>query len=953
MPGRAALTLAGKYPIAKVSPNMTGAKVPRGAGAIVIWENFETGLPVVDWTATARASASATTLPFNARFYDTWNDGNEPVNTTGEGYGGGWGMLSPDDDFYSYVFIEFPDRMSLPQWTIGVEVMADHASLVGAPDYGGAYHIGFSSTTPVTSWGRGQYPYGEVQLSVGGDVDYDNSDPNNAKRDMTVIQLTADYTDTTFLDWQVGGAFNVIQPGTWQKVRVELGFSSDEGTVWAARRDGWYRVYVDDVLVMAQDRTVLWLDNQYDRENGVNTPPKIGHILLGPVGRMDNVTVYFPSNPGFGDKTMEIPRAALTLTGWALPEQHPVRSPGVASLILTRHLAEAFESRFVQPPVAALAVTGYAPELHDFLYPLDRGVLTFTTYAPGSWIYSPVAGPTTCWFNTIDPEYTPPTYKGAWDQNGQVFTGSLYGERVSSQDVIQNVQKQTSVAAGWDVLLARFVSGRVQGHTIAGTVDAALFGLQYALDGGGQLIDWTLDTSLASLHVHIYVTKGDTDEVRGTLLSDLRMTAVRWRHGNDGWPAWGYWSYAYGLGSASLTSVECWQGDRIVVEIGAVLDHTSGPDAYVGTYLHANITYPTVAVVTDALAGTGTAGITRNAFATYVRIPSLTFSQGISWLPSDYVDCAQIVVETLTQKAIAEVQTSQMLAEVLSAPPFIWLDVPNFLTEHLLSSDYTSGQAWVRADIWAADADVEVACRLFNWTDRVQVGISATIMTTVPVEVEFPVQLTTGLKEYRLQVGTRTYGADVFGIGQLVRTGSLMPPVVPNPPPPPPPLPQVPPTPPPSNDLIYDANIASPNSFGCFHLMGQGGFLMYRWVYVSALIGNHVSNVMFAGDLHGDVDPNTAVRVNFGAVPGATAYRVYVFNTREGGGDLWNPYLRPDNPVSDDPGPAVMRWKEYVPGSSSSFARPWGGWPTYTGTTPDYELDFYSDADGTAWVKGQ
>ena len=104
---------------------------------------------------------------------------------------------------------------------------------------------------------------------------------------------------------------------------------------------------------------------------------------------------------------------------------------------------------------------------------------------------------------------------------------------------------ETNVTNNYDVLLYRGVSGKLATQTISGTFDVVLGCLE---SNAAANMFW---------HVHVYVTTGDSDTVRATLINDFI--------GATEWP-----TTAVGrtLGASSAISASITDGDRLVVEIG-------------------------------------------------------------------------------------------------------------------------------------------------------------------------------------------------------------------------------------------------------------------------------------------------------------------------------------------------------------------------------------------------
>jgi hypothetical protein len=99
----------------------------------------------------------------------------------------------------------------------------------------------------------------------------------------------------------------------------------------------------------------------------------------------------------------------------------------------------------------------------------------------------------------------------------------------------------------------------------------------------------------------------------------------------------------------------------------------------------------------------------------------------------------------------------------------VWVDIANYHDVIINYFQFKYGQARVKVDLWTSDGTM-VQARLWNVTDGVSVGESVEITSTTPVETEFAVALTMGVKAYRLQVLTSEGEVDYFCVGQLMKT---------------------------------------------------------------------------------------------------------------------------------------------------------------------------------------
>lgn len=180
----------------------------------------------------------------------------------------------------------------------------------------------------------------------------------------------------------------------------------------------------------------------------------------------------------------------------------------------------------------------------------------------------------------IDPTaipYTPATIRGAWDATGTPSTGKLTLVPTGSNTSISKTE--TTATNNWDVLYGRWVSDAlVSNKTIAGTISGAIRASEANAAAN------------AFFHLHIFVTVGNSDTVRGTLLTD---TVVGTEFPTT--------AASVGFTGVTLTSVAAQTGDRIVVELGVQFQNT------VTTSYATTIQYGGVTTV-DTVAGNTTAG---------------------------------------------------------------------------------------------------------------------------------------------------------------------------------------------------------------------------------------------------------------------------------------------------------------------------------------------------------
>lgn len=165
----------------------------------------------------------------------------------------------------------------------------------------------------------------------------------------------------------------------------------------------------------------------------------------------------------------------------------------------------------------------------------------------------------TRWYfgNTAAP-YTPATVKGGFEKTAGAVTGLLAGRPAGTATTIAQAVGATTNPT--DVLWGRWVSApAVAGGTISGNV-AWIIG---RVENNAALN--------ANAYAHIWVTVGDSDTVRGTLLANYagatEFTTTATGNGTSGLP---------------VTSVAIQAGDRVVIEMG-YRALGSGSTAYTAT----------------------------------------------------------------------------------------------------------------------------------------------------------------------------------------------------------------------------------------------------------------------------------------------------------------------------------------------------------------------------------
>lgn len=143
--------------------------------------------------------------------------------------------------------------------------------------------------------------------------------------------------------------------------------------------------------------------------------------------------------------------------------------------------------------------------------------------------------------------YSPATFKGAWDASAGTVDKRLTNKPYGAAATIGIAE--TNATANWDVMLARFVSDPL--------------GIDYQFTAS-DTVEWVIGVKESNIaqdgfsHIHIYVTQGDSNNVRGTLLAD-----------DIGTTEWTTTATGDGDGAVALAgTVNAIAGDRIVIEIG-------------------------------------------------------------------------------------------------------------------------------------------------------------------------------------------------------------------------------------------------------------------------------------------------------------------------------------------------------------------------------------------------
>lgn len=154
--------------------------------------------------------------------------------------------------------------------------------------------------------------------------------------------------------------------------------------------------------------------------------------------------------------------------------------------------------------------------------------------------------------NTAAP-YSPSTLKGGWEENDSVDIKIDTTQSGGSSTSVTATENQTTT--NWDLAALRGVSdGLPYTQELSGTMSFALMARkQFNFDS-------------AYMYLHIWVTQGDSNTPRGTLVSNYLDSTAMAQNPTKGYAATGI----------SVNTVNVTAGDRIVVEMGTRQVNTSG-----------------------------------------------------------------------------------------------------------------------------------------------------------------------------------------------------------------------------------------------------------------------------------------------------------------------------------------------------------------------------------------
>jgi hypothetical protein len=198
---------------------------------------------------------------------------------------------------------------------------------------------------------------------------------------------------------------------------------------------------------------------------------------------------------------------------------------------------------------------------------------------------------TKLYLTNVAAPYTPATLRGTWNDTAGVITKALEPDKTAGGVRTTVARAEANASNPYDVLLYRGVSGPLAAQTISGNLNC-IIGVTESNASADD--NW---------HIHVYVTQGDSDTPRGTLLSDYTESA--------GTNEWGTNAATAGkaLNAAqSLSSLAISDGDRLIVEIG-YRARNAVTTSFIGTLYCGTISAIDSGVMADlATSGDPTAG---------------------------------------------------------------------------------------------------------------------------------------------------------------------------------------------------------------------------------------------------------------------------------------------------------------------------------------------------------
>ena len=225
--------------------------------------------------------------------------------------------------------------------------------------------------------------------------------------------------------------------------------------------------------------------------------------------------------------------------------------------------------------------------------------------------------------------YTPATIRGAWEKTtGHAICGMGAKDLSGLGGPLSIGSAETVSSTDYDVLLLRCVSAPLAAdHNFSGTLNLMM---------GVQESNAAADMAY---YLHVFITQGDTDNLRGTLLANYADPDTN---------EWGTTALGKALSAAAtLTVVAALTGDRIVVEIG----------------------YRSRNTVTTSRTGTiwygGSGSDLSSGGAADGGVGYFDFSDTFTLVDNPVLRVSQVAVETLRRPTEARLQVSQLAIETV------------------------------------------------------------------------------------------------------------------------------------------------------------------------------------------------------------------------------------------------------------------------------------------------
>lgn len=157
------------------------------------------------------------------------------------------------------------------------------------------------------------------------------------------------------------------------------------------------------------------------------------------------------------------------------------------------------------------------------------------------------------------PGYTPSTKRGTWNDSSSTVVGSLKADVANCGSNTSTSKAEAVSTNNYNVLLGRFVS---DAFAAGGTVPAGAIRILAGVRESSTSMN-------AFYRVHIYITTGDSDTPRATIVTDTVPTnTLEWYQNTSGGAGWDSITFGH-------STFDCQAGDRVVVELGYQAQNTS------------------------------------------------------------------------------------------------------------------------------------------------------------------------------------------------------------------------------------------------------------------------------------------------------------------------------------------------------------------------------------------